>query len=122
MAILNARSRLVSVRLTQEELENLRLACLVKGGRNVSDFARSAILQSAEAGVRPETQLLDRFSAIELRLAEIEATLSRQAELLRALLKGLANGPAARQAGQHRRSIAANATAANSSSLDGGLL
>src|SRR4030095_2056556 len=73
MDIVKTRSRLVSFRLTQDELENLRVACLMLGARNVSDFARRAVLDLAEARVHPETQLLDRFSGLELRLAEIES-------------------------------------------------
>ena len=91
MSVLKARSRLVSFRLTQEELENLRLACLIHGARNISDFARSAVLQVASSHVHPEAQVLDRFSAIEMRLMEIESTLKQQTDITRTLLKSLVN-------------------------------
>jgi hypothetical protein len=89
MSVLKARSRLVSFRLTQEELENLRVACVMQGGRNISDFARSAVLQLAEARIHPELQVLDRFSAVELRLSEIETASRLNGEMLRTLLKRL---------------------------------
>jgi hypothetical protein len=87
MGVLETRSRLVSFRLTQDELENLRVACLMLGARNVSDFARRAVLDLAEARAHPEAQLLDRFSALELRLAEIEMEVRHNGDMLRALLK-----------------------------------
>jgi hypothetical protein len=89
VSVLKARSRLVSFRLTQEELENLRVACLMQGARNTSDFARNAVLQLAESRVHPSAQVLDRFSSVEVRLSDIESTLNSQGEMLRALLKRL---------------------------------
>jgi hypothetical protein len=89
MSPLKARNRLVSFRVTQDELESLRVACLVQGARNVSEFARGAVLQLAETRVHPEAQLLDRLSVLELRLAEIEGSLRHHSEMLRALLKGV---------------------------------
>jgi len=77
VSVLKARSRLVSFRLTQEELEILRVACLTQGARNTSDFARKAVVQLAGARAHPEAQVLERFSAVELRLAEIETLLRR---------------------------------------------
>jgi hypothetical protein len=94
MGVLKARSHLLSFRLTQEELENLRVACLMQGARNLSEFARGAVLELAQARVHPEAQLLDRFSALELRLAEIESGVRNNGEMLRAVLKTLAGGKA----------------------------
>lgn len=89
MSVVKARNRLVSFRLTDEELENLRVACLMQGARNVSAFARTAVLELAEARTQREAQLLDRFSAVELRLSEVESGVQRNGEMLRVLLKGL---------------------------------
>jgi len=87
MTVAKARSRLLSFRLTQDELENLKVACLMQGGRNTSDFARTAVLQLTEGHLRPDSRMPDRFSALELRLAEIETGLKHNTEMLRALLK-----------------------------------
>ena len=46
MTYLKRRSRLLSFRVTQEEFDDLRAASLAKGARNVSDFARTALLES----------------------------------------------------------------------------
>ena len=46
------------------------------------------------ARVHPETQLLDRFSALELRLADIESGVRHNSDMLRVLLKNSVNQPA----------------------------
>jgi hypothetical protein len=73
MTFLKRRSRLLSFRVTQEEFDDLRAACLAKGARNVSDFARTALLQSC--------------SSTERRLADIEAAIERNTQMMQALLK-----------------------------------
>lgn len=84
MAVLNARSRLVNFRLTQEEMENLRIACLVRGARNISDFARSAVLGAVQGELQPEMQLHGRISGMETKLTELAAEVHGIATLLRA--------------------------------------
>ena len=99
MSALKTRSRLVSFRLTQEELEHLRVACLLHDARNISEFARGAALQQADARVHPEMQILDRFSLVESRLVEMETMLKQTTEMMRALLKGTVNPPLRRGRG-----------------------
>jgi hypothetical protein len=72
MTFLKRRSRLLSFRVTQEEFDDLRAACLAKGARNVSDFARTALLQSC--------------STTERRLTELEAAIERNTQMMQALL------------------------------------
>ena len=43
MTILKPRSRMISVRLSEEEYSALRRLCLVSGARSVSDLAREAM-------------------------------------------------------------------------------
>jgi hypothetical protein len=43
MAILNPRSRMISVRLSEEEYSALRRLCAVSGARSVSDLTRDAM-------------------------------------------------------------------------------
>jgi hypothetical protein len=93
MGLLKTRSRLVSFRLSPDELENLRVACLMLGARNVSDFARRAVLDLAESRVHPEAQILDRFSALQLQLTEIENGIRHNGDMLRVLLKNSVNQP-----------------------------
>jgi hypothetical protein len=82
MNTLKARNRLVSFRVTDDELECLRVASLVGGSRNVSDFARGAVMRLAETRVHPEEK-----ADLETRLAEVEEAVRRQGDMLRALLR-----------------------------------
>jgi len=43
MTILNPRSRMISVRLSEEEYSALRRLCTVTGARSVSDLTRDAM-------------------------------------------------------------------------------
>jgi hypothetical protein len=94
MNLFKNRTRLVSFRVTPDELENLRLACLLKGARNVSDFARNAVLEHTGPRAIQDEHLLGRFSALELKLSEIQSTLHQNELMLRALARALAShGP-----------------------------
>ena len=46
MSVLKRRSKLVSFRLSDEEYEKLRVACVAEGARSISEFARSALQRS----------------------------------------------------------------------------
>ncbi|MEP6961885.1 MAG: hypothetical protein ABI995_07400 [Acidobacteriota bacterium] len=87
------RSRLVSFRVTQEELEHLRAACLMQGARNVSEFARSAVLDLSQLSPRAASnmgvQLLERSTVLELQLAELRNALQQNHEMLRVALKSV---------------------------------
>ncbi len=85
------RSRLVSFRISPDELENLRVACLLHGARNLSDFARGAVLDLSGPRAQQQAHLLDRFSAMELRMTEMQSALQQTHEAIRALARALAN-------------------------------
>ena len=46
MPLLKRRTKLVSFRLSDEEYEKLRVACVAEGARSISEFARSALQRS----------------------------------------------------------------------------
>jgi hypothetical protein len=94
MAVLKTRNRLVNFRLTQDELESLKTACLVKGARNVSDFARTAVLESVESQSEPGMRIQSRLATLDTRVAEVGLTVHYLTELLKGTLKGLAQAPA----------------------------
>lgn len=87
MAVLKTRNRLVNFRLTQEELDDLKMACLVKGARNISDFARAAVLESIEAQTEPGMLVQKRLATLDTKVTEIGVTLQFLAELLKGTLK-----------------------------------
>ena len=69
MPVLKRRSRIVIFRLTDDEYEQLKAACVDRGARNVSDFARTALLQSV-AGKPGE--LNDKLEQIESGVRRVE--------------------------------------------------
>jgi hypothetical protein len=65
MTVLKPRTRMISVRLSEEEYSALRRLCLVTGARSVSDFTRDA-MRVILTGVNREDGLgshMDEFRA-----------------------------------------------------------
>ena len=71
MSALHPRSRVVLFRLTQEEYESLKQACLDQGGRNLSEFTRSALFSAVRGGFGDATGAR-QYREIESRLAELQ--------------------------------------------------
>jgi hypothetical protein len=82
MPVLKRRDRVVVFRLTQDEYEELKTVCTVRGARNISDFARSELLISIERARRPEGGLQGRLSNVDQTLSSLESTIQRMANLL----------------------------------------
>ena len=75
MAVRNPRSRLVNIRLSEEEFAALQRATNESGARSVSDFCRNAILNSGgEAGQQD-------LHEVERRLGRLEGTVTQLAAL-----------------------------------------
>ncbi len=62
------RSRMVSFRVSKREYEQLKSACENRGGRNLSDFARAAVLQSASA---EPLDLHAHFTTFDRKLTQV---------------------------------------------------
>jgi hypothetical protein len=76
MSVPKTRNRMVVFRLTQEEYENLRGVCSERGGRSLSDFTRSELMNflgSDSLGGMIE----NRFSDVRDRLGELQDAISR---------------------------------------------
>ena len=71
--MLRTRTRLVTFRLTDDELERLKIACDRQGARCLSDFARSTMLSSLSNSESIGDKMLD----LERRILAIEASMSR---------------------------------------------
>jgi hypothetical protein len=93
MPVFKTRNRLVNFRLTQDELESLKMACLVKGSRNISDFARAAVLESIQSQTEPGMRIQSRLATLDSRVTEIGVSIQCLADLLKGTLKGLAQVP-----------------------------
>jgi hypothetical protein len=70
----------VVFRLTQDEFRNLKLACDLRGARNISEFTRSEILAALRSTADGET-----MSPLERVQREIRQLRSSIIEALRAL-------------------------------------
>jgi hypothetical protein len=73
MPVLKPRNRVVVFRLTQDEYQDLKTVSSVRGARNISDFARSELLNSIGHG---------RLSEVDQRLLNLESAVQRVAQLL----------------------------------------
>jgi hypothetical protein len=82
MSFLKRRNRMVIFRVTEDEYENLKTVCSVRGARNLSDFARSELLQSAGRELQPEAAVAGHLSEIEQRLASLQGMLQQMASRL----------------------------------------
>lgn len=69
MTVLKRRSRIVIFRVTDDEYERLRSACLTRGARNVSDFARNALFDSV---TQERGQVADKLAQIESGVKRLE--------------------------------------------------
>jgi Arc/MetJ-type ribon-helix-helix transcriptional regulator len=82
MTVLKPRSRMISVRLSEEEYSALRSLCSLTGARSVSDLTRDAV-RSVLKGVNREDPLgvnLEEFRAgmknLEKKVEQLEAKIT----------------------------------------------
>ena len=73
---------MLTFRLTAEEYESLRAACLAQGARCLSDFARRAVLESVKARSAPEHDLLSRLASLEEKVTVLSGNVSEALALL----------------------------------------
>jgi hypothetical protein len=64
--VLNRKTKMITFRVSPEDYEKLRIYCLTKGQRSVSDLARLAVSTVLENGAAP---------SLETRLADVEGRL-----------------------------------------------
>jgi Arc/MetJ-type ribon-helix-helix transcriptional regulator len=86
MTVLKPRSRMISVRLSEEEYSALRRLCTATGARSVSDLTRDAmreLLSSVESDDRPEGGR-DEFGAHIRNLGKKIEQLASEIRTLRA--------------------------------------
>jgi hypothetical protein len=69
------RSRLVVFRLSEDEYRTLRAACESRGGRNVSDFTRSEVLDYLKSVSLPDNAQV-RCAALEQEIAGLKAAVT----------------------------------------------
>ena len=80
MAIQKPRTRLVNIRLSEEEFASLQRATNESGARSISDFCRNAILKSSGGTGQQD------LHEVERRLGQLEGTMTQLADRLSAVL------------------------------------
>ena len=68
------RARLVNFRVTDDEFQQLRLACDRQGERCLSAFARRIMLSAPEANTQ---EIAGQLAELDRRLSTLEVSLSR---------------------------------------------
>lgn len=82
MAIQKPRTRLVNIRLSEEEFAGLQRSTNESNARSISDFCRKAILNSSTGTGQPELHEVERrLGHLENTMAEIADRLSTAAPL-----------------------------------------
>ena len=77
---MNTRKRLINFRVTDEEFLRLKQASSLRNARCLSDFARTAILETARASETPresDGSVVGQLEAFDRRLARLESRMSR---------------------------------------------
>ena len=87
MSLLKPRNRSVVFRLTEDEYDNLRTACVRSGGRSLSDFARSALLATiaSNTGRRHAPEAI--ITRLEARINETNSALQSLILLVTRIIK-----------------------------------
>ena len=77
---MTARKRLINFRVTDEEFLRLKHASSLRNARCLSDFARSAVLETARVSEPPHDSngsVFEQLQAFDRRLARLESGMSR---------------------------------------------
>lgn len=71
------RTRAVNFRLSEEEFEELKRACVAEGARSLSDFARTAVWRMIATGFNtlPSAAVADRLDKLQQQLSELAGLL-----------------------------------------------
>ncbi len=75
MVVLKRRSRLVTFRVSAEEYETLTRSCLECGARSIAEFARSAVLQTAQVLHAPTGDLSGDLTKLSRGLRDLDLVL-----------------------------------------------
>lgn len=82
MAVLKRKSRMISLRLSNEEYEALRSLYRVHGSRSVSEFARNAMQKVIAETVSPAQSLDSRLNDLDLKMSSLDQEVARLVRLV----------------------------------------
>lgn len=67
MSVIKRKTRMLSIRLSEDEYERLKQLCVSEGARSISDLTRSAVQRMLDpaAGQAPGGQLVERMQELD---------------------------------------------------------
>jgi len=81
MANTNRKTKMISLRLSNEEYETLHNLYRAHGSRSISDFARNA-MQKVISGAAPSRSLETRLQELDGKMSALDHEVSRLVKLL----------------------------------------
>jgi hypothetical protein len=82
MAVLKRKSRMISLRLSNEEYESLRSLYRIHGSRSVSEFARNAMQKVIAETASPSQSLETRLNDLDLKMSSLDQEVARLVRLV----------------------------------------
>lgn len=85
MTLINKRSRMVSIRLSDDEFRKLHEVCATTGARSISDLARDAMHKLMANGVCHEREadgVCERLQSLDERVTQLQQEMTRLASLV----------------------------------------
>ena len=82
MAVLKRRSKMISVRLSEQEYQSLMALCAERGSRSLSDLARDAMYRLLGDGNGSEHGRESGLDQLHGRLMELEGEVKRLAQTM----------------------------------------
>ncbi len=82
MAVLKRKSRMISLRLSNEEYESLRSLYRVHGSRSVSEFARNAMQRVIGEARVPAVNVEGRLQELDEKMNLLDQEVSRLVRLI----------------------------------------
>ncbi len=82
MAVLKRKSRMISLRLSNEEYESLRSLYRVHGSRSVSEFARNAMQKVIGESRSPSGNIEGRLQELDEKMTTLDQEVSRLVRLI----------------------------------------
>jgi predicted DNA-binding protein len=87
MAVLKRKSRMISLRLSDEEYESLRSLYGLHGSRSVSEFARNAMQKAIGETVDPHGNTLEnRMFHLDTKMTSLDHEVARLVSLIESRL------------------------------------
>jgi hypothetical protein len=82
MPVIKRRSKMMTIRMSEKEYQDIQNLCMREGARSVSDLARAALQSRVNslADGRTDVQVEDMFRAIRSSIQEIDKEVKRLVE------------------------------------------